>query len=91
MAVIGPRPILPIEFEEYKDNKRYCKRYEVRPGLFCTVDIEYRASASRDLQFDMDAEYIENMTFWNDIKYFFKIIKTVISGENVYIEEVQND
>ena len=88
MAVIGPRP---IEFEEYKDNKRYCKRYEVRPGLFCTVDIEYRASASRDLQFDMDAEYIENMTFWNDIKYFFKIIKTVISGENVYIEEVQND
>ena len=55
------------------------------------MDIEYRASASRDLQFDMDAEYIENMTFWNDIKYFFKIIKTVISGENVYIEEVQND
>ena len=27
MAIIGPRPILPIEFEEYKNNKRYAHRY----------------------------------------------------------------
>ncbi len=88
MAIIGPRPILPVEFEEYADNAQYCKRYDVLPGLFCTVDIDYRASSTRELQFEMDAEYINAMSFANDVKYFFQIIKTVVTGKNVYREEV---
>lgn len=90
MAVIGPRPILPIEFKEYADVPRYCKRYDVLPGLFCTVDIDYRASSTREMQFEMDAEYIDTMSFANDVKYFFLIIKTVVSGKNVYREEVKD-
>ena len=38
----------------YKENKEYCKRYDVKAGMFCTVDIDYRASADRDLQFKME-------------------------------------
>lgn len=45
MAIIGPRPILPVEFEKYKNNKRYAHRYDVLPGMFCTVDIDYGISA----------------------------------------------
>lgn len=89
MAIIGPRPILPVEFEEYQDNPLYCQRYDVLPGLFCTVDIDYRASSTREMQFEMDAEYIDTMSFANDVKYFFRIIKTVVSGKNVYREEVE--
>ena len=89
MAVIGPRPILDWEFEEYRSNKEYAKRYDVLPGMFCTVDLDYRADADRDLQFHMDAEYSENITFLGDCKVFFGIIKTVISGKNVYKEEVK--
>lgn len=88
MAIIGPRPILPIEFEEYKDNPIYCKRYSVRQGMFCTVDIEYRASCSRELQFEMDVDYSDNITFIGDVKIFFSIIKTVLTGKNVYKKEV---
>ena len=90
MAIIGPRPILPIEFAEFKDHPKcqeYEKRHDILPGLFCTVDIDYRASASRELQFEMDLEYIETLSLKNDIKYFFQIIKTVVSGKNVYREE----
>ena len=87
MAIIGPRPILPVEFEEFEGNEAYCRRHDILPGLFCTVDIDYRASASRELQFDMDLEYIDNLSFANDVKYFFQIIKTVVSGKNVYREE----
>jgi len=91
MAIIGPRPILDWEFEPYKDNKEYCKRYNVKAGMFCTVDVDYRASADRDLQFKMDAEYADNVSFALDVKTFFSIIKTVIKGDNVYVEDNKSD
>lgn len=88
MAIIGPRPILPVEFEAYKNNERYCRRYDVLPGMFCTVDIEYRASSDRDLQFSMDADYVDNISLCLDIKTFFSIIVPVVFGRNVYKNEV---
>ena len=91
MAIIGPRPILDWEFEPYKENKEYCKRYNVKAGMFCTVDVDYRASADRDLQFKMDAEYADNVSFALDVKTFFSIIKTVIKGDNVYVEDNKSD
>ena len=91
MAIIGPRPILDWEFEPYKDNMEYCKRYDVKAGMFCTVDINYRASADRDFQFKMDAEYADNVSLALDVKTFFSIIKTVIKGDNVYVEDNKQD
>lgn len=88
MAIIGPRPIIPWEFDGYRDNPVYRKRHDVLPGLFCSVDIDLRASADRDTQFQMDAEYAENVSFATDFKMFFGVLKTVITGRNVYREEV---
>jgi lipopolysaccharide/colanic/teichoic acid biosynthesis glycosyltransferase len=87
MAIIGPRPILPFEFEDYKDNSRYAHRYDAKPGMFCTVDIDLRATATREQQFEMDAEYVDKMNFGLDFKVFFGIIKTVVLGKNVYKEQ----
>ena len=84
MAIIGPRPILDFEFESYRDNARFCKRYEVLPGMFCTVDLDLRATADRETQFEMDAEYVDNMSIGLDVKTFFGIISTVVLGKNVY-------
>lgn len=88
MAIIGPRPILPWEFDGYRENPIYRKRYNVLPGLFCSVDIDLRASADRETQFQMDAEYAESVTLITDIKLFFGVVKTVLTGKNVYREEV---
>lgn len=87
MAIIGPRPILDFEFEEYKDNARYAHRYGAKPGMFCTVDIDLRATATREQQFEMDAEYVDNISLALDFKVFFGIIKTVVLGKNVYKEQ----
>lgn len=84
MAIIGPRPILDFEFEPYKDNVRFCKRYDVLPGMFCTVDLDLRATADRKTQFEMDAEYVDKISFMLDVKTFFGIISTVVLGKNVY-------
>lgn len=84
MSIIGPRPILDFEFEPYKDNHIFCKRYDVLPGMFCTVDLELRATADRETQFKMDADYVDNMSLSLDVKTFFGIISTVVLGKNVY-------
>lgn len=90
MAIIGPRPILDWEFEGYKDkNPRYIKRYDVRQGMFCTVDVVDRA-ALRDMQFEMDADYAENVSFALDFKTFFGIFAPVLTGKGVYKDENEN-
>ncbi len=87
MSIIGPRPILDWEFDEFSNNQRYHRRYDALPGMFCTVDLDYRAQADRNLQFSMDADYVDNISLGLDFKVFFGIIKTVASGKNVYVEE----
>lgn len=87
MCIIGPRPILDWEFEEYKDkDPRYIKRYDVTQGMFCTVDVVDRA-AERELQFEMDADYAENVSFALDVKTFFGIFAPVLTGKGVYKDE----
>lgn len=86
MSIIGPRPILDFEFEPYKDNPRFCKRYEVLPGMFCTVDVINRA-AYRDEQLEYDAQYVENISLRLDIKTFLGVIFPVITGKGVYKDE----
>lgn len=87
MAIIGPRPILQFEFDPYKDNKEYASRYDAKPGMFCTVDLDLRAAATREQQFEMDAEYVKRISFGLDCQVFFGIIKTVVTGKNVYKEQ----
>ena len=86
MAIIGPRPILDWEWNEYKDNKRFAKRYGVLPGFFCTIDLVNRAALRED-QFEADAAYAENLSFWLDVKTFFGVIAPVLSGDHVYRDE----
>ena len=86
MSFIGPRPVLDWEYNEYADEK-YEPRFKVKPGMFCTVDLELRATAKREQQFEMDAEYANNLSFKNDFKTFFGIIKSVLTGKNVYKNE----
>ena len=76
MAIIGPRPILDFEFEPYKDDARFLKRYDV-----------YDRAAERDLQMEFDADYVEQQSLWLDVKIFFGIIKVVLTGDGVYKDE----
>lgn len=90
MSIIGPRPILDWEYYEYA-KEEYEPRFKVRPGMFCTVDLDYRANASRELQFKMDVDYANSVRFKTDFKTFFGIFKTVLTGKNVYKEEKKDN
>lgn len=89
MSIIGPRPILPEEFEPYQNDPANAKRFEVLPGMFCTVDV-YDRAADRDTQIRMDGEYAESLSLVQDFKTFFGVIHVVLSGEGVYKEEADS-
>lgn len=85
MCFIGPRPLLPdypVPYEDYQEE--YKLRFFVLPGMFCLVDTKYRAKASFDMQCRMDVEYVEKISFWQDIKIFFLTFRMVLMRKNIY-------
>lgn len=71
MTIVGPRPPIPKEVEEYTSYHR--QRLLVKGGLLCFWQIQKNRN---DISFDkwvaLDLEYIEKQSFWLDIKIIFK-------------------
>ena len=71
MSLVGPRPALPDEVKQYTDYSKL--RLIVTPGITCTWQISLNRN---DIPFEkwleMDLDYIENRTTWQDIKIIFK-------------------
>lgn len=84
MSIIGPRPVLEEEWMPFQNRKGYDKRFAVRPGLCCTVDMKDRARASRKKQFIMDAWYVDKQSLCLDLKVFLFTMITVLLQKNVY-------
>lgn len=77
MSIIGPRPPLPSEVEQYEEWQ--LKRLAVKPGLTCTWQIiPNRNEVKFEKWMKMDIHYIENWSLRSDIELFFKTFKTVL-------------
>ncbi|WP_028392021.1 sugar transferase [Bacillus cihuensis] len=86
MSLIGPRPLLVQYLPLY--NKYQKRRHEVRPGLSGLAQINGRNTISWEERFHLDIEYIENITFINDIIIIMKTIAKVFKREGI---SSQND
>ena len=75
MSVVGPRPLLVKYLPLYNDHQK--RRHEVRPGLSGLAQVSGRNAISWEEKFDLDVEYVDNITFLGDVKI---ILKTVISA-----------
>lgn len=91
MCIIGPRPIMNEEFTPFSNSSIAVQRFLVKPGLFCTVDIKYRAVATRTKQFELDAAYVNSISFAKDISIFLNVLLTVLSRKNVYANPLKED
>ncbi len=79
MSIVGPRPPLPREVEQY--DKYQMQRLYVTPGLTCYWQIQpNRNDLSFDEWLDLDIKYIRERSFITDWKIIFKTVKTVLSG-----------
>ncbi|MDX4036278.1 undecaprenyl phosphate N,N'-diacetylbacillosamine 1-phosphate transferase [Aliarcobacter skirrowii] len=77
MSFVGPRPLL----EEYLPlyNEKQKRRHDVKPGITGWAQVNGRNAISWDQKFDYDVWYVDNQSFWLDIKIlwltFLKVVK----------------
>ncbi len=76
MSFIGPRPLL-IEYLPYY-TEREKLRHTVRPGLTGLAQASGRNLVDWDKRFELDAQYVEGLSFMMDLKVIFMTIKTVL-------------
>ena len=81
MSIVGPRPLLVRYLERY--NAHQARRHEVRPGFTGLAQINGRNSISWEEKFDLDVQYIDNVTFLNDWKIIFGTVRTVLKREGI--------
>lgn len=81
MSIIGPRPLMVAYLPLYNERHKY--RHAVRPGLACwnlnRGDELTAATLTWNAQFEGDIYYVENVSFWLDVKMVLKTIKIVFT------------
>lgn len=83
MSFIGPRPLLVQYLPYYSDRER--KRHCVLPGISGLAQVSGRNSISWDEQLELDVYYVENISFFLDLKICLTTIKKVLSQESVAV------
>lgn len=79
MSIVGPRPALPREVEQYNDYQK--QRLYVQPGLTCYWQIQpNRDCIGFDDWVDLDIKYIEERSFLVDWKIILKTFGAVVKG-----------
>lgn len=79
MSVVGPRPIVQKELSKYGIFSD--KLLSVKPGLTGNWQANGRSDTTYEERVKLDIEYIDNRSFWNDIKIIFKTVVVVLKRE----------
>lgn len=82
MSIVGPRPPLPSEVEQYNDYQR--QRLYVTPGLTCYWQIQPdRNSVKFDDWIELDIKYIQERSLRNDWKIILRTVKVVLKMQGI--------
>ena len=81
MSLVGPRPLATKYLPFYTDKEM--TRHKVRPGITGLAQISGRNNLNWDKKLDLDAQYVENLSFLLDIKILFKTLVNVIKRADV--------
>lgn len=84
MSLVGPRPLLMEYLPLYSDEQR--RRHEVRPGITGWAQVNGRNALSWDEKFKLDVWYVDNQSFWLDVKIIFLTVKKVLVRDGISAE-----
>ena len=82
MSLVGPRPPLLPEVNEYSNVHR--QRLSVRPGITCLWQVSGRSEIDFEGQVRLDLQYIQNRSFLGDLWILLKTIPAVLLGKGAY-------
>lgn len=81
MSFVGPRPLLMEYLPLY--NKEQARRHEVRPGITGWAQVNGRNAISWEERFELDVWYVDNQSFWLDMKILFMTVIKVFKREGI--------
>lgn len=82
MSLVGPRPPLPHEVKQYTPYQR--QRLTITPGITCIWQVSGRSDIPFNRQVEMDLDYINQQSFFLDMKLLFLTIPAVLRGRGAY-------
>ena len=84
MSLVGPRPLLVEYVPLYSDEQ--ARRHDVKPGVTGWAQVNGRNAVSWEEKFKLDVWYVDNQSFWLDIKIILLTIKKVFLRDGISAE-----
>ena len=81
MSLVGPRPLLMQYLERYTPEQ--ARRHEVRPGITGWAQVNGRNAISWEQKFAYDVWYVDNLSFWLDLKILALTVRKIIAHEGI--------
>lgn len=81
MSLVGPRPLLMEYLPLYSSEQN--RRHEVKPGITGWAQVNGRNNLSWEEKFKLDIWYVDNRTFWLDLKILFLTVKKVLVRDGI--------
>jgi lipopolysaccharide/colanic/teichoic acid biosynthesis glycosyltransferase len=82
MSIIGPRPTLQVQVEQYTERER--GRLAVKPGITGWAQVNGRASLPWSERIELDLWYVEHRTLALDLEILVRTVRMVVTGKGLY-------
>jgi lipopolysaccharide/colanic/teichoic acid biosynthesis glycosyltransferase len=82
MSIVGPRPTLAVQVEQYTERQR--GRLAVNPGMTGWAQVNGRASLPWPERIELDLWYVEHRSLWLDLRILARTVRMVVGGDGIY-------
>lgn len=82
MAIVGPRPTIQAQVDQYTPRQR--RRLEVKPGITGWAQVNGRASLPWDERIELDVWYVDNRSALLDLRILVRTVRMLVTGHGLY-------
>lgn len=81
MSLVGPRPMLPYQYQYLSAEQR--RRFEVAPGITGLAQVSGRNNMPWSKRIILDVKYIDNLSLWSDVAILFRTVTATVTSKGV--------